>query len=161
MKSPTCQLIIMVLFLTLSGCKKTDKKECPELNPFYFELNQVCLSLSAETSYEDKLYVINSESELRARLLVRGSATDCIINYEIFNTDFSKYTLVVGQKKVGGIVPAMVEQAIEKNCENNTITYSATIKNGGYTAIGSYIFAIRIIKQTNSAKYSEDIKVIN
>lgn len=161
MKSATYQSIFLLLFFSLCSCTKTDKKQCPELNPQYFELNQVCLSLSADANYDDKLYVINSESELRARLLIKSSATDCVINDEIFNTDFSKFTLVLGQKKVGGIVPTIVEQTIASNCSDNTVTYSATIKNGAYTAVGSYIFAVRIAKQSNSTKYNQDIKVIN
>ncbi|MEJ7560062.1 MAG: hypothetical protein WKF66_17240 [Pedobacter sp.] len=154
--------LILAVLTTLS-CKKKESKECNDLNPFYYQIDQTCTGIGLGPTNEDPaIIVINSEEESKAILTVKDArGSSCFEIPEIIKTDFSKYTVIVGQKNVAGVVASMVSQSVIKNCKENSITYSATIKNGGYQALGRYIFAVRIAKQSSSVKYHFDIQLTN
>lgn len=157
-------LLLSFITLTHLSCKKTERKDCADLAPLYYELDQQCTTgLQFNSTIKDPaLFVINSEDELKASLTVI-SAVDLVCKgaAEFWKTDFSKYTLIVGQKDVSGMVASMVNQQVVKNCSENSITYSATIKNGGYQALGRYVFAVRIAKQSSDVKFAADITLVD
>jgi hypothetical protein len=156
--------LLSLLMLTYSSCKKTERKDCADLAPLYFELDQLCSTgISLNSTIKDPaLIVINSEDELKA-ILTAINARDqaCMETAEFLKTDFSKYTLILGQKNVSGMVASMVNQQVVKNCSKNSITYSATIKNGGYQTLGHFVFAVRIAKQSSDVTFAADIRLIN
>ncbi|RZL15415.1 MAG: hypothetical protein EOO89_13120 [Pedobacter sp.] len=157
-------LLISLLTLTYVSCKKIERKDCGDPARLYYELAQQCYTaLPFNSTIKDPaLIVINSKDELEASLIIIDTIDlVCKEAAEFWKTDFSKYTLIIGQKNVSGMVPSMVIQQVVKDCSKNSITYSATIKNGGYQALGRYVFAVRIAKQGSDVKFAADITLIN
>lgn len=155
-KQPVLYLLGLVILLSF-GCDKTDVSSCGPLNYAPVNFTETCKPIIVDEKIEDKFFVINSLEELRA--ILSFSDESCEQNAGIYKTDFSKYTLIIGKKVVTGIEGTLKSQSLTKDCTTNKVTYSANIKNGGYTAMGVYVFALITDKMPANAEVNFDINL--
>jgi len=115
-----------------------------------------------DSKLEDRFLVINSKKELEGSVIFgeRDSENPCQeLENDFSELDFTKNTLLIGKKVVQGIQANLISQQVYQICTSDEITYSAEIRNGNYTAIGIYIFAVIVPKHYGNVQF--DIKISN
>lgn len=158
MKSKQPILYLFGLIIVLSfGCDKADISSCGPLNFSPVVFSETCSPIIVDTKNEDKFFVINSLQELQT--ILSFSDEKCEQNAGIYKTDFSKYTLIIGKKVASGVIPTLESQSLTKDCANNKVTYSANIKNGGFTAMGVYVFALITDKMPANTQVDFDVNL--
>ena len=147
--------LILILSLTLfwmfsSSCEKSEN-DCQ--SPVEFQVidfskypNIQCTG----TTTNDKFFVINSTKDLNENILFNE-------NNEGVAIDFTSHTLLIGNKSINGIPGNLVNQSLLSNCDSSILTYNVNIKNGGYTALGSFIFGILIPKTNAEVKLNIEL----
>ncbi len=68
------------------------------------------------------------------------------------------YTLLIGKKALGGVPGKLIKQDVSLSCDSTELTYNVEIQNGGYTAIGNFIFGVLIPKSNATVKFNVDVK---
>jgi len=155
-------LVFSIILLSFNGCKDSILDDCtPEDIEFTtIEIVPSCDLLIVDEKLEDRFLMINSKEELDGSVIFNDSYPDnpCEeIEMALNKINFSDKTLLIGKKVVQGIQPSLINHNFTRTCENNELIYSLNIKNGGYTAIGVYRFAVVVPKQVQAIKF--DVKV--
>jgi hypothetical protein len=161
MKKKLFSLCFLLVFSFIS-CKKGNDQDCDNVTFTKISFATGCTPVIVDHTTTDMLLVIRSIGELKASLSFENSIgiASCGIDHPIFKTDFSKSSIIIIKKQVQGIEPALIKQSLIRNCKDNSFTYNAEIKNGGYTAIGNYIGAIIIDKLPKNIKVDFNVRVL-
>lgn len=155
-------LLGLAFFLPLlGGCQKNKLGDQTDIQSVDFttldHLNECSISI-IDTENTDRYLVINSQEELDQYIVFNHKDNGpCIQLIEELDIDFSKWTLLVGRKRISHIEGELIKQDVF-NLDNN-ITYEVTIKNGGYTAIGQFRFGVVIPKISKNTNVNFDITV--
>ncbi len=143
---------LLALFTLLSfSCEKISNK-CD--SPVVFQAidfsNYSEIQISNQ-KVEDKFFVINSQEDFDRN-------TSFAHNNEQMNINFDTYTLLIGKKALGGVPGKLIKQDVSLSCDSTELTYNVEIQNGGYTAIGNFIFGVLIPKSNATVKLNVDVK---
>lgn len=165
MKTSCGRLLVTVLIsIFLVGCKKDTTSVCETVEYIDLEIPQIYQPMVMEDKVEDRFLIINSRAELEQSFSFRGHSQNIgceEAETRIEEIDFSSYTLLLGKKVVQGVVPSLKSQSLHKICGSNDLRYTLEVINGGYTALGVYVFAILINKLPGSSAVHFDITVSN
>jgi hypothetical protein len=114
------------------------------------------ITLDGETKSQlpNKILVINSDTEFSNHVKLEQGSQDLAVKLKV---DYEKYTLLIGRIAVTGIEAQLVEHNISYDCTNKAYIGNVKIKNGGYTALGYFLYAA-IIPKTIMANI--DIKAV-
>lgn len=150
--------ILCLIFLFWISCKKTNVDECGNILFTPLSFNKDCVPVIVDEKNEDHFFVVNSLAELKAILSFHAKGeNEC--NSQMESIDFNKYTLIIGKKKSAYQNPTLIDQAVSKDCENNIITYTANLSDGGFTALDHYVFAVLIDKIPEQVTMQFNIKL--
>lgn len=153
MKTKLSLICITFLMSIAVSCDKSDKL-CEDIDfvPINLEYSTTRIENNQVT---DKFLVIDSQEDFQTKVIL--TKPDSENNSP--DIDFSKYTLLIGKKKIGGIEGSLISQSVKKSCRSNKYVYSVNIKQGGYTALGNFYFGVLIPKIQN-ASVEFDVQVI-
>ena len=101
---------------------------------------------------EDLYLVINSKEEFD-ELIDLGTEQEAP-----FDIDFQTETLLIGKVRLTGIHGQLVEQNLQQ-CDDSIVQYDLTVMNGGYTAIGKFLFGI-VTSKVNASQVSFNIDTV-
>lgn len=148
---------IWVMVSPLFGsCQKEEINQSVEFKPIEY-LNECSLNI-VDPENADSYLVINSQEELTQHILINEKEENaCVKLSEELNIDFSKWTILIGKKRLTHIEGELITQNVVKR--NNELIYKVRIKNGGYTAIGQFRFGVLIPKISTGANVTFDIQV--
>lgn len=150
------RVIAIVILPLLGGCDKENVHQSVDFEPIG-HLNE-CSVKVVDSENADSYLVINSQEELTQYILIHESEEyACIKLSEQLNTDFSKWTILIGKKRLTHIQGELITQSVVKL--DNDLTYKVRIKNGGYTAIGQYRFGALIPKISTGVNVTFDVQV--
>jgi len=153
--------IIFALILT-NSCSKSEHNNCTseKVQSSSIDIDFNCNINIVNNKDEDNHVIINSIEDLHKNVYLdpSGSSIECKnLLDELSGIDYQKFTLLIGKKVVNKIQPTLISQNLERSCINQSITLNIKIKNGGYTAIGVYKYALVIPKHTKDVKYNIDV----
>lgn len=139
-------LISFTLTILATGCKKTEKN-CGSIDFVPLDFASLKISAIGDETVADKFLVINSIEEYK-RLVITDGGSESPGGDQI---DFSRYTLLIGKKKLSALQGTLQTQSVDQLCGTDKYVYSLEIKNGGYTAIGNFYYGVLIPKLTSGS----------
>lgn len=151
-------LLVKLVFclLLLGGCHKNEINQSIEFKAVE-HLNECDIDI-IDGENSDIYLIINSEEELTQQILFNDEEQiPCIQLRKEVNVDFSKWTLLIGKKRLVNIEGELIEQEVVSIGDD--LIYKLTIKKGGYTAIGQFRFGVFIPKISKSTKVDFDVTV--
>lgn len=154
MKTQLSLICSTFLMLIVVSCDKSDNYcEAIDFVPINFsEYKTISIENNEVT---DKFLVIDFQEDFQAKVILTKSDSE-----NTPDIDFSKYTLLIGKKKIGGIEGSLISQSVKKSCRSNKYIYSVDIKKGGYTALGNFYFGV-LIPNIQNASVEFDVQVID
>ncbi|HYK76772.1 MAG TPA: hypothetical protein VEV16_07335 [Daejeonella sp.] len=138
--------------LTAFSCKKSEIN-CSPVSLKTIDLSDPAYIPLLGSRVEDRFLVINSKSEFL-------ELAEKPVKEEV-NIDFKQYTLFVGKKRLTAINGTLMSQNVARDCDANKYIYHVQIKNGGYTALGNFVFGALIPKVQNSGRVDFNVEVID
>lgn len=149
-------VITIVVLPLLGGCDKAKISQLVEFKPIEY-LNECSLSI-VDPENADSYLVINSQEELTQYILIHEKGENaCVKLSEELNIDFSKWTILIGKKRLTHIQGELIAQSVVKL--DKDLIYQVRIKNGGYTAIGQFRFGVLIPKISTGTNVTFDVQV--
>ena len=156
-------LLLTSVTLLASSCEKNSDISCGNINFNPINVQTICSIVVQNKQVEDKFLVINSLEELNKNILLEDNVenSNCSDNSKLLNIDFTKYTLLIGKKTLEQTQGSLINQSVERDCNTNSYIYSINIKQGGYTALGNFIFGAIIEKIPTETTVKFNVKVEN
>ena len=142
--------------LTAFSCEKSDIN-CGRLEFIPIDFTNYSSITIVDNKVEDKFLVINSMEEFTEKIHFKHASSDTVNELAI---DFTKYTLLIGKKKLTGIAGTLVNQNVEKVCDSKKYMYKIVVQSGNYTAIGNFYYGVLISKITDE-KINVHVEVLN
>lgn len=130
-------------------------------NVEFISLRQIndCPAIVVNKQLSDEFLVINSQEELKKSVLLGGENPNlCVLLEEDLSIDFSKQTLLIGKIKIPQIKGELISENVFQT-DNKVYTYRVVVKNGGYTALGLFLFGVIIPKISNDTKVNLDVEI--
>lgn len=144
--------ILMVCLFFSQSCEEPE--DCGPIGFTSINFSNYSSVIIADNEVEDRFLVINSKTEYDKHVFIEKiNAGD----FNISTIDYSKYTLLIGKKKVNGVAGTLISESFEKDCSSNSFIYKAIVKNGGYTAVGNFIFGIIIPKNISEIAFHVEL----
>lgn len=144
--------ILMICLFFSPGCERSDDCGPVDFTPINFS-NYSSVKIT-DNEVEDKSLIITSKTEYDKYVFidrVDGSG------FDISTIDYSKYTLLIGKKKINGVSGTLISQSFEKDCVSNRYEYKVLVKNGGYTAVGNFMYGIIVPKNTTEIDFHVEL----
>ena len=118
-----------------------------------------CPAIVINKQLSDEFLVINSQEELvQSVFFVGENPYLCDLLKDELTIDFTKQTLLIGKK----IIPQIRGELVSENVlqtDGKDYTYRIVVKNGGYTALGLFLFGVIIPKISNDTKVNLDLTI--
>lgn len=137
-----------ICMITGLNCEKSN--ECGPVDFTPIDFSDYSSVIIVDEKEEDKFLVINSKTEFDQKVFIKGIDLE---EYDLSDIDYTKYTLLIGKKRVNQITGTLVSQSFEKECGSNGYVYKVLVRNGMYTALGNFYFGIVIPKTTLKIKF--------
>lgn len=157
-------LFLAIVFMSLIQvrCAESIPEDCQEEEVEFTSINidPTCRFRIVDEKLEDRFLVIESKTELeKAIAFVDSEANEpCKEVSKMFSEiDFKSQSLLIGKKLVQGIPATLISQQVNRDCANHGIVYSAKVKNGNYTAMGTYLFAVIVPKQHANVRFNIEV----
>lgn len=154
-------LLLMTIgatLLLLGACQKETSGQLIDFIPIE-SLNECHIDI-VDGEHTDNYLIINSQAQLNQFIIINSEDQGaCIQLSQQLNVDFSKYTILIGKKRLPAIQGELLEQSV-LNIGKGLI-YKVAIKNGGYTAIGQYRFGVIIPKISSRTNVKFDVNVVS
>lgn len=150
---------VLMGLLLIWACEKPGTMDKETVD--FISLKQLnnCLAIVTDTRLSDDFLVINTQEELEQSVLIGVENLHlCELLKEELVIDFTKHTLLIGKTTISHINGELVSEEIFRY-DDKSYTYHIIIKNGGYTALGLFLFGAIIPKIPNSTKVTLEVKV--
>ena len=156
-------LAIVFIALVQVQCGDSIPADCQEEEVAFTSINidPTCRFRIVDDKLEDRFLVIESKTELDKAIGFDDPDNKELckeVSKNFSEIDFKTHSLLLGKKLVQGIPATLIFQQVNRDCDNHGIVYSAKVKNGNYTAMGTYLFAVTVPKSHGNVRF--DIEVI-
>lgn len=155
-------LLIAFMALILLRCAESIPEDCQEEEVAFTSINidPACRFRIVDEKLEDRFLVIESKTELEKAIAFVASDTNepCKeVSKKLSEIDFKTQSLLIGKKLVQGIPATLISQQVNRDCVNHGVVYSAKVKNGNYTALGTYLFAVTVPKNHGNVRFEIEV----
>jgi len=155
-------LVIGFMALIQVRCGESIPADCLEEEVAFtaISIDPTCNFRIVDDKLEDRFLHIESKTELEKAIAFVDSDANgpCKeVSKKLSEIDFKTQSLLIGKKLVQGIPATLISQQVNRDCANQGIVYSAKIKNGNYTAMGTYLFAVTVPKNHGNVRFEIEV----
>lgn len=155
-------LVIAFMALMQVRCAESIPEDCQEEEVAFTSINidPTCRFRIVDEKLEDRFLVIESKTDLEKVIAFVDSEANepCKeVSKKFSEIDFKNQSLLIGKKLVQGIPATLISQQVNRDCPSHGIVYSAKIKNGSYTAMGTYLFAVIVPKKHGNVRFNIEV----
>ncbi len=155
-------LAIVFIALVQVRCGESIPEDCQEEEVAFtsISIDPTCRFSIVDDKLEDRFLHIESKTELEKAIAFVDSDANgpCKeVSKKLSEIDFKTQSLLIGKKLVQGIPATLISQQVNRDCANQGIVYSAKVKNGNYTAMGTYLFAVTVPKNHGNVRFEIEV----